>query len=116
MADEFTPEASVDFEALAESGLLGGNGDGPHLQPPPAPAPEPTRPPIGAPRQSAPNGGDPFAQLEGLARDLPLMYRELGDVNAALARLQVTMLAGLGAAVLLAIVFWKLADHGHAAS
>lgn len=118
MPDEFTPEATSDFEAFVERAAAehSNGNNAPPPQPPPAQdqLADPPRPPVGAPRTSAPHAGDPFAQLEAVARDLPLMYRELGDLNVALARMQITVILGLGAAVLLAVFLYK-AGHAPAA-
>lgn len=113
MPDEFKPEASVDFEGWIQSAEPpNGNSNGAHPQPPPEqdrPA-DPPRPPVHAVRNSAPHGGDPILQLEALARDLPLIYRELGDMNASLMRAQLTGALTLGAMLLLAILVYKLSE------
>lgn len=116
MADEFTPEASVDFEALAAMAAQATNGDGPHFQPPPEQAP-PQAPPIRPhtqPRAAAPRSGqstvtDPFAALEQIIGDQSLMFRELGDVNAKLGVLQLQTVIMFGSALLLAVIVWKFA-------
>lgn len=116
MAEEFTPDASVDFESLAAMAAaeasVNGNGDTPHFTPPPdsppAAAQAPPIRPHTPPPTRAPHGGDPFAQLEAVARDLPLIYRELGDINAGIMRVQLTSLLAIGSALLLAVLVWKL--------
>lgn len=114
MPDEFKPEASVDFESwITEAAPPNGNGGGPtNIQPPPEqdrPA-DPPRPPVNpqAARNSAPRGGDPILQLQDVAINIPLIYRELGDINAGLMRAQVTNALTLGSMLLLAVVVWKL--------
>lgn len=113
MADEFTPEASVDFESMAAAAAAAVNGDGPHFQPPPEQVPD-TPPPIRRRSEPRPQAGpslglDPFQALESLVRDQGLMYRELGDMNAKLAILQLQTIVAFGAAVLLAVLVWKFA-------
>lgn len=118
MAEEFTPEASADFEAWVAQQAEAVNGNGAHVGPPPpeqpvGPTPAPAR---AQPRTSAPHAGDPFAQLEAVARDLPLIYRELGDMNATLMRAQLTAGLTLGAMLLLAVIVWKVAQGANTAS
>ena len=116
MPEEFKPEASVDFESwIQEAAPPNGNGGPSHVQPPPEqdrPA-DPPRPPVipgPASHNSAPHGGDPLMQLEAVSRDLPLIYRELGDMNASLMRAQLTSGITLGAMLLLAVLVWKIAQ------
>lgn len=121
MPDEFIPEASVDFEAIAAMAAAelaaNGNGDGPHYTPPP-PAAEPERPPIrprahadtNKPPASGPSLGlDPFQALEKIVGDQSLMFRELGDINAKLAVLQLQTIVAFGTALLLAALVWRFA-------
>lgn len=111
MPDEFKPEASVDFEQWVESAAPpNGSSNGATPQPPPEqdrPA-DPPRPPVAQARNSAPHGGDPILQLEAVSRDLPLIYRELGEINAGLMRAQLTNALTLGGMLLLAILVYKL--------
>lgn len=120
MPDEFTPEASVDFEALAAAAAAeyaaNGNGDGPHYTPPPEPPPVQAPPirPIHAdanrPAQSGPSlGADPFKLLEELHGSQGLMFRELGDLNSKISMLQLQTIVAFGSALLLAVLVWKLA-------
>lgn len=111
MADEFTPEASVDFETLAAAAT--GNGGAAHVNGS-APPPLQTQAIPQSPRTAAPHGGDPFAQLEAVSRDLPLIYRELGDINALIARTQVMVLLGIGISLAFALLIWRV-SHGNAA-
>lgn len=108
MPDEFTPEASVDFEALAgmAAAATGTNGDGPHFAPPPQQAP-PTPPPVRPRKATA--ALDPFEALAQISGDQSLMYRELGDINAKLAIIQLQTILAFGAALLLAVLVWKFA-------
>jgi hypothetical protein len=120
MPDEFRPEASVDFEALAAFAAAevaaNGNGDGPHYTPPPEQA-APQAPPIrqahadtNRPPQSGPSlGMDPFQALEKIVGDQGLMFRELGEINAKLGSIQLQTVVAFGAALLLAAMAWKLA-------
>lgn len=112
MAEEFTPEASADFEAWVAQQAEAVNGNGAHVGPPPPEPPAQTAPPVRAQAQrtSAPHAGDPFAQLEAVARDLPLIYRELGDINSSLMRAQLTTALTLGSMLLLAVLVWKLSQ------
>lgn len=111
MAEEFNGP-STDFEAwVGEKAAEAVNGDGPHFQPPPEPTPE-TPPPARAVRNSSPHGGDPLLQLEALARDLPLLYREMGDINASLMKVQLTSVLTIGSMFLLAVLVYKLANTG----
>lgn len=116
MPEEFKPSASVDFESwIQEAEPPNGNGAGPsHVQPPPEqdrPA-DPPRPPVRAqtPRNSAPHGGDPILQLEQVAVNIPLIYRELGDMNASIKAAQLTGGLTLGAMLLLAVLVYKLSQ------
>jgi hypothetical protein len=110
MPDEFKPEASVDFEQWVESAAPpNGSANGAAPQPPPEqdrPA-DPPRPPIAQARNSAPHGGDPILQLETVATNIPLIYSELGDINAGLMRAQLTNALTLGGMLLLAILVYK---------
>lgn len=117
MPDEFTPEASVDFEALAAAAAAEySNGDGPHYAPPPEPPPAQAPPirPLHAdtnrpPRSGPSTGQDPFQLLEELHGSTGLIFRELGDLNAKLSILQLQTIVAFGSALLLAVLVWKLA-------
>lgn len=106
MPEEFTPNASVDFEAIAAEAAATVNGDGPHYAPPPDPPEAPARP--RAPRPSRASE-DPFAAIDTLVGEQSLMFRELGDINAKLSTLQLQTILMFGSALLLAVVVWKFA-------
>lgn len=117
MADEFTPEASVDFEALAAMAAAAEtNGNGSFTPPADQPAqPPPARPRAATPRPSTSSQTaeqvDPFAALAKLVGDQELMFRELGAVNSKLAMLQLQTILMFGGALLLAVVVYKFARH-----
>lgn len=110
MAEEFTPEASVDFETLAAAAAAMTNGDGPAYAPPPpiAPTPAPASSSSSAPRNGRSLGLDPFEAIEKIVGDQQLMYRELGDINAKLSILQLQTVLAFGAALLIAVVIYQL--------
>ena len=121
MADEFRPEASVDFEAIAAMAAAeAGNGNGPHFTPPPEQAP-PTAPPIRPRAAAAPTaptpapsgpslGLDPFQALERIVGEQSLERMEIAELNRKLSQLQLFSLLAAGSALLLAIVIWKIAQ------
>ena len=116
MADEFTPEASVDFETLA-AGMVG--APPPEVNGNPAP---PIRPhvPQGPPplqqRATSPPAGpqtaqqlDPFLALSELVRDSNLHGHELAQVRGQVKAVQLQTALMFGAALLLAVVVYKYA-------
>ena len=108
MPDEFVPNASVDFEALAMEAAAAVNGDAPHFTPPPDP-PERPAPPIRPRTQPARAKEDPFAAIDQLLGEQSLMFRELGDINSKLSTLQLQTILMFGSAMLLAVLVWKFA-------
>jgi hypothetical protein len=110
MPDEFRPEASVDFEAIAAmaEAAAAGNGNGvPHFTPPPeTPQTPPTRPSL----PQTPSGPlDPLQTLEKIAGDQGLMFHELADIEMKLKQLQLQTVLAFGTALLLAVLVWKFA-------
>ena len=111
MPEEFTPEASVDFEALAAAAAGAANGNVPRYAPPPEPPAQP--PPSPRPRAApalAPTVGDPFQTLAKIAGDQELVFHEFGALNARMRILQLETALAFGAALLLAVMAWKFAN------